>query len=209
MCIFNTSTVRLCSIVLVHFFAVPILAHNIISSKHTYYTHSLKPRIENARYMQTILSSNPTRCFCSCIIHPPSHPILTQFPAVQIPPLVLRHSLIPPLLNIVARVRPSRSTHLFLADVRIDLLYIDQLFDAHDLTGDGLRDGVIDGGHAFAETERFKHTLHFLRHADAGAHQGYTEVGHSGGEGEVDEEMRWVGVQRVVQWDSDKLPRRA
>jgi hypothetical protein len=37
---------------------------------------------------------------------------------------------------------------------------------------------VVDGRHAFAETEGFEDALDFERHADARAHERYAEIGH-------------------------------
>jgi hypothetical protein len=96
----------------------------------------------------------------------------------RLQPLKPLHSLSPSLLDIVPRVRPSRSALLTFRHRSIHLGYIHQFFYPHNLTGDGLCDGVVDGRHAFAETEGFEHTLYLFRHANSGAHQCYAKVGH-------------------------------
>ncbi len=88
------------------------------------------------------------------------------------------HSLPRPLLDIVPRIRSPRSAHLVLGYRIFDLLDVDQFLYPHDLTGDRLCDGMVDGCHAFAETERLEYTLCLFRHANAGAHKRYPEIGH-------------------------------
>jgi hypothetical protein len=39
-----------------------------------------------------------------------------------------------------------------------------------------LCNGVVDGRHALAETERFEYSLRLLRHTNAGAHECYPKV---------------------------------
>ena len=90
------------------------------------------------------------------------------------------HSLARPLLNIVPRIRSSRSAHLVLRHWVLDLFDIDQLLYPHDLTSDRLCNGVVDCRHAFAETERFEYSLRLLGHTDAGAHECYPEIRHGG-----------------------------
>jgi hypothetical protein len=92
--------------------------------------------------------------------------------------LIRLHCLSRRLLDEIARIRPPSSTHLVLGHGIFDLLDIDELLYPHDLTSDGLCDGVVDGCHAFAEAERLQDTLGLQGHADSGAHERYPEVGH-------------------------------
>ncbi|KAH3905657.1 hypothetical protein HBH56_216370 [Parastagonospora nodorum] len=84
------------------------------------------------------------------------------------------------LLHVVSGIRPPRSPHLILGHWVADLLDIDEFLYAHDLTSNGLRDRVVNGRHAFAQAERFEHTLGLQRETNAGAHQSYPEIGHVG-----------------------------
>lgn len=109
----------------------------------------------------------------------PHHtPIIHRVSSPQSQILIPPHSPHPPLLNIIPGIRPPRLPHLLLGHVVRHLLDVDELLDAQDLAGDGLADGVVDGGHAFAEAKGFEDALGFEGEADAGAHEGYAEVGH-------------------------------
>jgi hypothetical protein len=99
---------------------------------------------------------------------------------------LLQFRLLGPLLNVVALVRSSRSAHLVLRHWAFDLLHVHQLLDAHDLTRDGLADWVVYGRHSLLQAEGVQYTLNFLGHTDAGAHEGYAEVGHCAVVWEVD-----------------------
>lgn len=92
--------------------------------------------------------------------------------------LVATHGRPSPLLDIIPRIRPSRSTHLLFCHGILDLLDIDQLLYPHDLTSNGLCDGVVDGRHSFAQSERFQDALCLCGHANARAHERYPEVRH-------------------------------
>jgi len=94
--------------------------------------------------------------------------------------LVRPHSLARPLLDVVPRIGSPRSAHLVLRHWVLDLLDVDQFLYPHDLTSDGLCNGVVDSRHAFAETERLEDSLRLLGHTDAGAHKCYPEIRHVG-----------------------------
>jgi hypothetical protein len=82
------------------------------------------------------------------------------------------------LLDVEARVGPSRDTHLPLREFVLDLFHVNQFLDLHDLAGNRLGHGLVNCAHALLQPERSKDAASFEGETNGGAEEGDAEVGH-------------------------------